>query len=236
MNTVFKSKIFKVFQHCEAHNPQAVVYALSVQSFKHYNRLARRSCVVRVLGKGIMPRVHIAARQLYHRRRLCEHDGDLSIGYWQESSPRPNEDIFVRPEAILVMSLTFAWFKAAVYMYTGFSCPVNSLYIDVGIVFMWIWGEKNYNFSSVNPLIIICSTCLPIIVIDITNCSFNLGSIYLRKQRIRSILERSGTNLSNRSCKEVHNPLMGHSNDALSVDLNDPVTNSNAPPLCDASS
>ena len=55
-----------------------------------------------------MPRVHIAARQLYHRRGLREHDGDLPIGYWQESSPRPNEDIFVRPEAILVMSLTFA--------------------------------------------------------------------------------------------------------------------------------
>ena len=55
-----------------------------------------------------MPRVHIAARQLYHRRGLREHDGDLLIGYWQESSLRPNEDIFVRPEAILVMSLTFS--------------------------------------------------------------------------------------------------------------------------------
>ena len=61
VNTVFKSKIFKVFEQCEAHNPLAVVYALSVQSFKHYNRLQRRSCVVRVLGNGIMTRAHIAA-------------------------------------------------------------------------------------------------------------------------------------------------------------------------------
>ena len=58
MNTVFKSKIFKVFEQCEAHNPLAVVYALSVQSFKHYNRLQRRSCVVGVLGNGIMSRAH----------------------------------------------------------------------------------------------------------------------------------------------------------------------------------
>ena len=41
VNTVFKSKIFKVFEHCEAQNPLAVVYALSVQSSKHYNRLEK---------------------------------------------------------------------------------------------------------------------------------------------------------------------------------------------------
>jgi len=77
VNTVFKSKIFKVFQLCEAHNPLAVVYALSVQSFKHYNRLERRSCVVRVLGNGIMTRAHIAARQLCHHHPGLhdEHDG-----------------------------------------------------------------------------------------------------------------------------------------------------------------
>ena len=89
-----------MFEQCEARNPLAVVYALSVQSFKHYNRLQRRSCVVRVLGNEIMTHAHIAARQLCITVVDCiEHD---SVPDWQESPLKPNEDIFVRPETILL--------------------------------------------------------------------------------------------------------------------------------------
>ena len=49
-------------------------------------------------------------------------------------------------------------------------------------------------------------------------------------------MRRSGTNLSNGSREQVDDPLMGNSNDALPVDLNDPMTNSNSTPLGDAPS
>ena len=46
----------------------------------------------------------------------------------------------------------------------------------------------------------------------------------------------SGTNLSNGSCEEVDDPLMGHRNDALTVDLDDPVANTDSSSLCNAPS
>ena len=135
-----------MFQQCEALNPLAVVYALSVQSFKHYNRLARRSCVVRVLGKWncdarTLSHDHIITSPLGTRWLSCFDSGDArwALELLTKSPPRPIEDICVCPEATLMMSQkTFAccWVFKAVYMYTGFSCPVNSLYIEVGIVFM----------------------------------------------------------------------------------------------------
>lgn len=111
MNTVFKSKIFKVFEQCEAHNPLAVVYALSVQSFKHYNRLARRSCVVRVLGKWncdarTLSHDHIITSPLGTRWLSCFDSGDArwALELLTKSPPRPIEDICVCPEATLMMS------------------------------------------------------------------------------------------------------------------------------------
>ena len=42
----------------------------------------------------------------------------------------------LRDQMKISLSVHFDFDVTDVYMYTGFSCPVNSLYIDVGIVFM----------------------------------------------------------------------------------------------------
>ena len=49
-------------------------------------------------------------------------------------------------------------------------------------------------------------------------------------------MRRSGTNLSNGSREQVDDPLMGYSDDALPVDLNDPVPDPDSSSLCDAPS
>ena len=45
-----------------------------------------------------------------------------------------------------------------------------------------------------------------------------------QKQQRHHLQQQKETNLSYRRCKQVNNPLMGNSHNALSVDLDDPVT------------
>ena len=49
-------------------------------------------------------------------------------------------------------------------------------------------------------------------------------------------MRRIATNLSNGSCEEVDDPLMGHRHDALTVDLDDPVANTDSSSFCNAPS
>ena len=72
-------------------------------------------------------------------------------------------------------------------MYTGFSCPVNSLYIEVGIVFMWIWRKNNW---SMDCLIIIIWCILYVIDVKMNSSAVSVNIFGVEEQLLVKPLQR----------------------------------------------
>lgn len=105
--------------------------------------------------------------------------------------------------------------EEAGYMYMGVSCPVRSLNMAAGIVFMWIWQRENRRSSYPSGYICVWCGSKRKVCMHVCVCVFNL---------------------SNRIGQGLDNLLMCRGHHALSINLNDPVTHTDATSLGNASS